>query len=71
MICKTGVYKPGYTTVALTKGETTAIIKSVPAEVCDQCGEYMLSAENSRKVLAMAEEAWSKGAEVEIRRFAA
>jgi len=71
VICKTGTYREDYTTVVLTKDESAVILKGVPAQVCDQCGEYILSAHIMRKVLAMADEAWLKGAEVEIRRFAA
>ncbi len=71
VICKTGHYKEGITTVVLTKDETTVIIKGVPAMVCDQCGEYVLASDITRKVLAMAREAQNKGTEVEIRRFAA
>ena len=71
VMCKTGEYQAGQTTVVFTKGDSAVIIKGVPAMVCDQCGEYILSSEVSKRVLAMAEEAWSKGAEVEIRRFAA
>ena len=71
VICKTGQYKDGLTTVVLTEGETAVIIKGVPAMICDQCGEYVLSADITRKVLEMAREAREKGTEVEIRRFAA
>jgi YgiT-type zinc finger domain-containing protein len=71
VICKTGQYKEGITTVVLTEGETAVIIKGVPAMICDQCGEYVLTSDVTRKVLAMAREARDKGTEVEIRRFAA
>ena len=71
VICKTGTYKPETTTVVFTKGDSAIIIKQVPAEICNQCGEYILSSEITKKVLAMANEAWKTGAEVEIRRFAA
>jgi len=71
VICKTGFYKEGRATVALTRGESAVIIKDVPAQICEQCGEYILSSEITAKVLAMANEAWAKGAEVEVRRFAA
>jgi YgiT-type zinc finger domain-containing protein len=71
VICKTGEMVEGTTTVTLQRGETTVVIKDVPAEVCDNCGEYYLSDEMSAKVLAMAEAAVSKGAEVEILRWAA
>ena len=71
VICKTGDVTDGKTTVTLERGETTVVIKNVPAQVCGQCGEYYLSDEMTEKVMAMAEEAVSKGAEVEILRWAA
>lgn len=70
-ICKTGELADGRTTVTLQRGETTVVIKNVPAQVCGQCGEYYLSEEMTGKVMAMAEAAVSKGAEVEILRWAA
>jgi len=70
-ICKTGELADGRTTVTLQRGETTVVIKDVPAQVCGQCGEYYLSEEMTGKVMAMAEAAVSKGAEVEILRWAA
>jgi YgiT-type zinc finger domain-containing protein len=71
VICKTGDVTDGRTTVTLQRDETTVVIKHVPAKVCGQCGEYYLSEEMTGKVMAMAEEAVSKGAEVEILRWAA
>ena len=71
VICKTGQLAEGRATVTLQRGETTIVIKDVPAQVCDNCGEYYLSDELSRKVLAMAEAAVRTGAEVEILRWAA
>ena len=71
VICKEGLYREGVATVILTQGESAVIIKAVPAQVCSQCGEYTLDSETTRSVLAMADEAFAKGTEVEIRRFAA
>lgn len=71
VICKTGLYKPGLTTVVLIRKDTTIIIKEAPALICDQCGEYIISDEIADKVLAIAAEAQMKGTEVVIRRFAA
>lgn len=62
---------PGVVTVTLQRGETTVVIKQVPAEVCENCGEYYLSDEVSGRVLAKAEAAVRSGAEVEILKFAA
>jgi len=71
VLCKSGIYKEDFTTVVLTKNDSVVIIKRVPALVCDQCGEYILSSDIMKIVLTMAEEAYNKGAEVEVRRFVA
>ena len=71
VICKTGRLVRGLTTVTLQRGGTTVVIKNVPAEVCDNCGEYYLSEEMTERVLTMAEEAAQQGGELEILRWAA
>lgn len=70
-LCKQGDTKPGNVTVTLQRGDTTVILKDVPADVCENCGEYYLSEKVSTQVLQRAEEAVKSGAEVEILRFAA
>ncbi|MHB9112558.1 MAG: type II toxin-antitoxin system MqsA family antitoxin [Thermoleophilia bacterium] len=70
-MCKQGETHMGETTVTLQRGEATIIIKDVPAEICENCGEYYLSEEITEKVLTLAEAAVNSGAEVEILRFAA
>jgi len=71
LLCKHGETAPGKVTVTLQRGETTVIIKDVPAQVCENCGEYYLEEDVTGQVLAMAEEAVKKNVEVEILRFAA
>jgi len=71
VICKNGDTVPGAATVILNRGETAVILKNVPADICENCGEYYLTQEVTRKVLAKAEDAVRKGVEVEIRRYAA
>ena len=71
VMCKQGETQPGKASVTLQRGETTVIVKEVPADVCENCGEYYLSDAITERILAMAEEAVRKGAEVEILRFAA
>jgi YgiT-type zinc finger domain-containing protein len=71
LICKNGETHPGQVTVTLPRGEATIIIKLVPAEVCENCGEYYLSEEVTAKLLAQARKSLENGAEVEIKRFAA
>jgi len=71
VICESGEIYPGLATVTLQRGETTVVIKGVPADVCDNCGEYYLSEEMTGRVLELAEASVRKGAEVEILRWAA
>ncbi|MEK7796140.1 MAG: type II toxin-antitoxin system MqsA family antitoxin, partial [Pseudomonadota bacterium] len=49
-LCKQGDTKPGTVTVTLQRGETTVILKDVPADVCEHCGEYYLSEKASGQV---------------------
>ncbi len=71
LICKNGETEAGKTTVFIQRGDTIVIFKEVPADICDCCGEYYLSAEITEKVMERAETAVRNGAEVEIQRFAA
>jgi YgiT-type zinc finger domain-containing protein len=70
LICKQGETHPGLTVVALQRDDRTLVIKGVPAEICENCGEYYLSDEIAKRVYRQAEESLEHGAEVEIGRFA-
>lgn len=70
-ICKHGETAPGLVTVTLQRKETTVIFKSVPAEVCNNCGEYFLDEKVTERLATQAENAVKDGAEVEILRFVA
>lgn len=71
VICKHGTTRPGNVTVTLERDGCAIILRNVPADVCDNCGEYYLSEEITGQVLSKAEAAIQSGAEVEILRFAA
>jgi YgiT-type zinc finger domain-containing protein len=71
VICKNGNTRPGKVNVVLQRDESTIIIKSVPADICDNCGEYYLTEDVTGQIMERAEEAVKKGAEVEILKFAA
>jgi len=71
IICRQGDTAPGKVTVTLQRGETTVVFKDVPAEVCQNCGEYYLSEAVTEKLLSRAETAVKNGAELEILRYAA
>ena len=71
VICKHGETSSGKAMVTLARGETTVLIKDVPAQICDNCGEYFISEEISGQLLEKAENAVRHGAEIEILRYVA
>lgn len=70
-LCKQGTLQPGHVTVTLERGGSIVLIKDVPAQVCDTCGNYVLSAETTRLVLERGTEAVRNGAELEVVRLKA
>ena len=71
VICKHGETQPGSVSVTLEREDCIFILKRVPADICSNCGEYYLSESVTDVVLNRAEEAFNKGAEVEIVRYTA
>ena len=71
VICKNGDTAFGMVTVVLQRNGCTIIFKDVPADVCENCGEYYLNEDVTSKILIRSETAIKNGAEVEILRYAA
>jgi YgiT-type zinc finger domain-containing protein len=66
VICKNGHLASGNVTVTLERNGTVVVMKDVPAQVCQNCGEYFLSEAMTAKVLSLAENSSQKGVEVEV-----
>ena len=71
VICKNGTTAEGLVTVTLQRDSSIIIIKNVPADVCDNCGEYYLNGDVAESVLRIAEKATENNPEVEILQYAA
>ncbi len=71
VICRHGETKPGRVTVTLERGDLTLVMKSVPAEVCENCSEQYVDEETAAKLLKEAEEAAQAGVQVEVRSYVA
>jgi len=71
VICRQGYTQPGNSTVTLTRDDTILVFKGVPAEICENCGEYYLDDSTTEALMLRAEKAIENGAEVDILRFAA
>ena len=57
--------------MTLERGAMTVVIKHVPAQVCDTCGEAYLDEEVVEQLFREADEAVACGAEVEVRYYVA
>ena len=71
VICKQGNTNSGFTTVTLERDQTTVVIKNVPADICENCGEYYLSEIVTEKIQKLAEQAAKAGVEIEVLNYAA
>lgn len=71
VICKTGTTASGRVTVTLERGDTVVVVKEVPAQVCEDCGEYYLDEAVATRVYSQGEAAVARHAEVEVLRYAA
>ena len=70
-ICKDGETKPGVATVTLERGGVTLLIRNVPAEICDVCGEKYYSEAAVGKMRRELEAAEKAGEELQVRSYAA
>ena len=71
VVCRNGETRGDKTTVTLERSETTLVVKGVPAEVCQNCGEAYVDEETTRRLLESAEAAVAAGVQVDVREYAA
>lgn len=71
VFCKRGDRKPGKVMHSFQQGETIVVIKDIPADVCDFCGEAYFSSEVIEIIERLIDDAVRKGVEVEVLRYAA
>ena len=71
VVCKHGETQPGRVTVTLERDNLTLVVKSVPARICDNCGEEYVDEQVTERLLATAEEMVRTGTHVDIREYRA
>jgi YgiT-type zinc finger domain-containing protein len=69
VICKQGETQLGIATVTLERATLTFVIKRVPAQVCQNCGEAYVDEETTLQLFKTAEEVAQAGAQVDIREY--
>jgi YgiT-type zinc finger domain-containing protein len=71
VICRQVETEPGTTTVTLTRGKLTFVVRDVPASVCPNCGEAYIAEEAATRLLTTAEQLAQAGAQVDVREYLA
>ena len=71
VICKQGETRQGTSTITLERGGMTLVVKSVPARICQNCGEAYMEEAVTAKLIRQAEEAARNGVQVDIREYIA
>jgi YgiT-type zinc finger domain-containing protein len=64
-----GETAPGTATVTLQRDGLTLIVKEVPAQVCDNCGEEYVDERTTAELLAKVESEARARTEINVRHF--
>ena len=70
-ICRKGETFPGTTTVTLERDGLILVGKSVPAQVCDNCGEAYVDESSTANLLAEAKSEARAGFKISVQHFQA
>jgi YgiT-type zinc finger domain-containing protein len=71
VVCKQGDTSQGTATVTLERDGLTLVIKGVPAQICENCGEEYIDESVTEHLLETAEEVAAEGTQVDIREYRA
>jgi len=61
VLCRTGETKPGKTTETYEIGATVVVVRGIPAEVCQQCGETYTDEPTTRQLERIVDKARRAG----------
>ena len=57
--------------MTLSREQLILVVKGVPAQVCENCGEEYVDANTTARLLHTAEEAVQSGIQVDVRQYVA
>ncbi len=66
VICRSGITVEGTKSFMLEQGDSIVIVKGVPAQICNQCGEAYFDAKTTKALYAQAQVSFKNGAELEV-----
>jgi YgiT-type zinc finger domain-containing protein len=71
LVCKNGDTELGVATVTLERDNTTVVFKSVPAQVCQNCGEAYFDDDIVGRLSTIVDTAARTGVRVDVRDYVA
>ena len=71
VLCRNGETQNGETLCPISQDRVAVIVKNVPAQVCQNCGEAYVDHVTASRIFNQAEELVKSDNEVEILHFAA
>jgi len=71
VVCKHGETRSGAATVTLARDELILVVKGVPAQVCENCGEEYVDQNATKQLLQTAAAAALAGVQVDVREYIA
>lgn len=66
VICKNGETEPGTTTSTLERDSTIILVRGIPAEVCNNCGEAYIDAQTMVRLHNMSPEDSERDDDVDV-----
>ena len=69
VICKNGITKQGLVVFTLERKGVIVVFKNVPAQVCQNCGNFYITEAVTQVLLEKAKQSLVKGVEFEIINF--
>ena len=69
VICKNGETEPGTTLFTFEEGEMIVVVKDIPAEICNNCGEGYFDSETVGRLLEESVGEVNYDVEVEVRNY--
>jgi YgiT-type zinc finger domain-containing protein len=71
VLCRNGETRPGTADKSFSHAGMTLVVKDVPAEICENCGERYFDADVTQELLRIARAAAAEGVVVDVRRYVA
>ncbi len=67
--CKNGTTIKGFVNVPIVREDKIIFYKNVPAQICNNCGEYFIETDVAKEIYDKANERMNQGVEMEVAQY--